>query len=331
MSLDISADFQAAPTEDHVNHPPTESVWFQESSLFTICDPGSGVLGYYRIGIHPNLGQANAYLFTSAEPLDLLDRSFVAGRSIPDAPVNDCQVDRLQFEVIEPMRRYRIRATHPTYQLAVEWTPFFWPISVHSAVGTVGFARGHYNSIGRAVGSVESDRGVVEIDAFGYMDHSWGERKNHFPASKWIFACADQNNFVQAFPVLAADGQTRNIIGYAARDGRLRKLDNEYSTGYSIRDDWLTPSACDAELRDEDGRVFRLTGRTQGPEGIYPFLHGKFCVHALAGFTLDGRPAKGLLENSPPRAMPTHIVDHYGIDPSGMWFTAPDAVGLAQR
>jgi hypothetical protein len=46
-------------------------------------------------------------------------------------------------------------------------------------------------------------------------------------------------------------------------------------------------------------------------------------VHALADLTLDGRPAKGLLENSPPRVMPAHAVDTYGLDLSGIWLNAP--------
>lgn len=323
MSLDISGAFDAARIEDHDNHEPTDAEWFQESSLFTVCDPGAGVLGYYRIGIHPNLGRANAYGFTSAESLGVVDRYFGADRPIPEAPVNDCSVGAVRFEVIEPMAAYRVRVDGEAHRLDVEWRPFFWPVSAHSGVGGLSFASGHYNAIGRAVGTVENDEGAVAIDAFGYMDHSWGERRSHFPASKWIFACVDDGTFVQAFPVLGADGRSRTIIGYAARDGLLRKLVGDYSTGYSIRDDWLTPSGCDAELRDEDGRGFRLTGRTQGPAGIYPFLHGKFCVHALADLTLDGRPAKGLLENSPPRVMPAHAVDTYGLDLSGIWLNAP--------
>lgn len=321
MSLDISGVFAPAPLADHGNHAPTDAVWFQESSLFTVCDPGAGFLGYYRIGIHPNLGQANAYRFTSAETLGVVDRSFVFDRPIPATS----QVDGLRFEVLSPMKAYRLLVDTPEYHLDVEWRPFFWPISAHSAVGGLSFASGHYNAIGRAVGRVENAASSVAIDAYGYMDHSWGERRSHFPASKWIFACAGEDAFVQAFPVLGADGRSRSLIGYAARDGRLRKLVGDYSTGWSVRDDWLTPSACDAELTDEDGRVFRLTGRTRGPEGIYPFLHGKFCVHALADFMLDGHPAKGLLENSPPRAMPAHASDAYNLSPSGMWLTPPDA------
>ena len=58
--------------------------------------------------------------------------------------------------------------------------------------------------------------------------------------------------------------------------------------------------------------------RTTGPESIYPFLHGKFCVHALAAFDFNGRPGKGLLENSPPRFIPPTYVDRYGLEPAGM-------------
>lgn len=325
MTLDISAAFDRARIEDHGNHEQTGAKWFQESALFNLCDPAAGVFGYYRIGRHPHLGQANVYSFTSAESLGVNDKTFNPGQPVDGRPVNDTEVCGLRFETIEPMRSYRIRVERPSFRLEAIWTPFFWPVSVHAATGGLSFASGHYNAIGRAVGTVETADGSVPFDAYGYMDHSWGERKNHFPASKWIFACFGEDLFVQAFPVLGADGQARSVIGYAARDGKLRKLVGEFTTGFSIREDWLTPSACQAELRDEDGRVFRLNGATQGPESIYPFLHGKFCVHALARFDLDGRAGKGLLENSPPRAILANYVEGYGLAPDGMWLTPPAA------
>jgi hypothetical protein len=326
MTLDIGPSFEFARIEDHAMHAPGDADWFQESAFFNFCDPAAGVFSYNRIGVHPNLGVANAYSFTTAEPLDLASRIFDHAQPLPAGPVTDCRVGHVAFTTVEPMREYRIRVERDDVSIDVTWRPFFWPISAHSAVGGASFASGHYNAIGRAVGTIASSAGSVAIDAFGYTDHSWGERKNHFPASKWLLAVFDEGHFVQAFPVLGVDGASRFLIGYAARDGRLRKLTNDFATGFAIREDWLTPASCDATLTDEDGRTFRLAGETFGPEGIYPFLHGKFCVHAGSRFTMDGRVGKGLLENSPPRAILGGYVERYGLDTGGMWLRPPGEI-----
>lgn len=323
MTLEMSSAFEPARIEDHGNHQPTDQAWWQESAFFMMCDAANGVIGYYRIGRHPHLGHANAYYWTSAQALGVDDKQFRPGQPIPRGDVNDTQVAELRFETIRPMEEYRLSIRRDTYRMEVIWKPFFWPIMVHSAVKGASFAAGHYNAIGHAVGYVESDSGRVEVDAYGYMDHSWGERKNHFPASKWIFAAFDSENFVQAFPVMSLDGASKHLLGYVAVDGKLRKLTDDYETGFGIRDDWMTPSACDFRVIDEDGRRFRFTGETTGPASLYPFLHGKFCVHALARFDFDGRPGRGLLENSPPRAIPIAYQDRYDLAADGMWLNAP--------
>jgi hypothetical protein len=323
MALHMSSAFEFARIEDHGNHEPTGQPWWQESAFFMLCDAANGVIGYYRIGRHPHLAAANAYYWTAAQTLGLDDKQFRPGQPVPARDVNDTQVADLKFETIRPMEEYRLSIRRENYRMEVTWKPFFWPIMVHSAVKGASFAAGHYNAIGHATGYVETEAGRVEVDAYGYMDHSWGERKNHFPASKWIFAAFDEENFVQAFPVMSLDGASKHLLGYVAVDGQLRKLTDDYDTGFGIRDDWMTPSSCDFRVVDEDGRRFRFTGQTSGPESVYPFLHGKFCVHALASFDFGGRPGRGLLENSPPRAIPGIYRDRYELAADGIWLNAP--------
>ncbi|MBN8848634.1 MAG: hypothetical protein J0I73_11130 [Sphingomonas sp.] len=322
MRLHMSSAFEPALIGDHANHVSTDQQWWQESAFFMMCDAKNGVIGYYRIGRHPHLGHGNAYYWTSAQTLVLDDKQFRPGQPMPAGDVNNTVVAELRFETIRPMEEYRLSVDRPNYRMEVTWRPFFWPIMIHSAVKGASFAAGHYNAIGHATGFIETDGGRVDVDAYGYMDHSWGERKNHFPASKWIFAAFDPETFVQAFPVMSLDGGSKHLLGYVAVDGKLRKLTDDYETGFGIRDDWMTPSACDFRVKDEDGRLFRFTGTTSGPESIYPFLHGKFCVHALASFDFEGRPGRGLLENSPPRAIPGVYQERYELDPSGIWLNA---------
>tara|TARA_R110001606_G_scaffold216728_1_gene364620 strand:+ start:8614 stop:9597 length:984 start_codon:yes stop_codon:yes gene_type:complete len=325
MTLDIDSTFSPTPLEDHGNHTFDGTEWWQESAIFVMSDPAAGFIGYYRIGRHPHFEASNAYYWTSAETLGVNDRQFRAGEPLAKGDVNNSQVADLQFETIEPMAKYRIVIDRPDYKVDVIFTPLFHPFMVHVGIGGASIAKGHFESIGRAVGTVHSGGQTIEVDAYGFMDRSWGERKSHIPASKWVFAVFDPGTFIHCFPVLSAKG-TKHLIGYAAADGKLRPLTDDFDTGFSIGEDWLTPTACDFRAVDKDGREFRMTGRAQGPESIYPFLHGKFCVHVNASFEFAGKSGKGWLENSPPRAIPPTYVEHFGLKQRGMWMRPPEEI-----
>lgn len=328
IDLDMSKRFAVARREDHGNHTPTDDDWWQESAFFNMCDPVTGVMGYYRIGMHPNLGVANSYYWTAAAALGLDDKNFRHGMPLPTTDVNNTTVGDLTFETIRPMEEYRVAVDKPGYRMEVTWKPFFHPIMFHTEVTGAGFATGggHYNALGQATGFIEVDGKRQDVNAYGYMDHSWGVRKHHFPGSKWILSIAEPGDFVHVFVVADAAGTSAHAIGYACRDGKLRRLVDDFETGFTMRDDWLTVAKCDARFVDEDGRTFQVKGQTMGSECAFPYLHGFACVHALAGSDLDGRPAKGLLENTNPIAPPPAYVERFGIEQRSMWMKPPGEI-----
>lgn len=324
--LDMSAVFADADIADHGNHTPGEDDWWQESAFFSVCDPKAGVIGYYRIGRHPHLGVSNSYYWTTSQTMGLDEKQFMHGQPLVDGDVNNSTVAGLTVDAVRPMEEYQLTAVGEDYRLEANWQPYFWPIMVHTAIkggGGIANKGGHYNALCKVTGFVEKGGERVAIDAYGFLDHSWGVRKSHFPASKWIQAFVDPQNFVQCFPVMSMDGASKFLIGYACRDGKLRQLTNDFDTGWMLRDDWITPGGCDARLVDEDGRVFHVKGKSVGPSSVYPFLHGKYCVHVLAEFDLDGKPAIGMLENTGPWLIPGMYMEQYGLEERSMWTRAP--------
>jgi hypothetical protein len=155
------------------------------------------------------------------------------------------------------------------------------------------------------------------INGDGFMDHSWGARKTHVPGSRWILAIVDPECFFMALPLLTDVG--RFMAGYVAFDGKLRMLTNDFDINMTMRDDWFTPAACDARFFDEDGRGFRLSGRSLGPSSSQPFLGGKAYTHALAEFEFGGRIGRGFLESSAPENLLPSMNKAYQLDPAGIW------------
>ena len=64
--LEPSPTLPLADPADTADHPPSDDLWWQESSLFIWSDPRSGMAGEYRFGLHHNRGVANLYTWTSA-------------------------------------------------------------------------------------------------------------------------------------------------------------------------------------------------------------------------------------------------------------------------
>ena len=60
------------------------------------------------------------------------------------------------------------------------------------------------------------------IDAVGFSDHSWGERKSHLPASRSLSCVFDPGFYLMAIPVSTGAHQT--MVGYAYRDGVLGRM-----------------------------------------------------------------------------------------------------------
>ena len=324
MSLDISSSLITdIGAEHHGNHPPDDDEWFQESALFNFCDPRRGVGGEYRIGAHPNHGTGHLYTWTQLGGR-MLDKRFVEDLDVPAGDVNSGELHGLTITAEVPFERYRLQLQKDNLRVDLVWEAFHPPIVLSFNVAGATVANGHYNALGRATGSITFDGETTQVSGDGFMDHSWGTRHKHLPGSRWIIAVFDPETFVMALPLLSERG--RAMAGYLAYDGRLTKLDHDFDVNMTMRDDWITPAACDARLFDELGRGIAVRGTTKGPSSIHPFTGGKMYCHALAEFEMGGRLGRGLLESSAPSAMYSTLLDEYQLKPDGIWAPGPDQV-----
>ncbi len=310
------APFPRADVSHNANHPAGADQWWQESVLFNWSDPRRGLAGQYRLNIHPNRGAATLYTWTQVGGR-MLDRRFVTDLPLPSTDLTSCTVAGLTIETANPLHTYRIRLRTPDVQLDAEWTAFMPPIHMSYDVGGATVAEGHYNTLGRAVGSLTHDGGTVEINADGFADHSWGVRRKHLPGSRWLVAVFDPTFFVMAIPILTDAG--RHMVGYVLDGGVLGALSSDYDVNMTFREDWITPAGCDARLWDHNGRGYRLTGHTVGPSSIQPFGHGKQVTHAPALYECGGRIGRGVLESSSPRRLMPSELAALDLAPDSWW------------
>ena len=301
---------------DNANHEPTDDPHFQESSLFCFFDTDAGVAGYHRIGIHPSDGSTRVYSWTTVGG-ETVDRRMKVDLPLPDGDTTDTEIGGLEIRTVEPLRAWDLSVHGEHAEMRCRWTGFMPPLTYSLDSGGSKLATGHYNVLGRAIGTVESDGGTVEFNAVGYMDHSWGPRDgatvlNH----QWLLAIFGDDFWVHVMPV--GLGKADVMFGYAYRDGRLHHLveiDTEFSVGFDNR----IARAARAHIKDAGGRAFSIDGTAVGDASLQAFGHGHFLTHRAARFQCDGRTGMGLLEMAGPRVIPPHEIAALGLDPDNPW------------
>ncbi|NWG53013.1 MAG: hypothetical protein HXY28_04785 [Hydrogenophilaceae bacterium] len=309
MDLTLSAS-------DNRNHQPTNDSWFQESVVFMWGDPDAGMGGELRFGMHPNRGVANIYAFAVVNGRKA-DRRLLTDLPLPAGDLLDTELAGFAIETIEPLHSQRIRFAGPDLEMDLTWRAFHEPRTMTLAAGGVSLARGHYNGLGRMTGAGRWRGEPFAIDACGFADHSWGVRRQHVPASRFVVAVFDEEFYIMAMPILTDDGP--HMLGYVRDGGRFTTLVAPVDMGYSFRDDWFTPAGCDARLTTQEGRVYRLTGRSVGDSSTQPMGHGKLVTHAIGAFECEGRMGRGVIESSLPRKMPPAQIIELGLPLDSWW------------
>jgi hypothetical protein len=172
---------------------------FNESMYFNAYDPESGLGGFFRLGNRANEGSGEMTIC-----LYLPDGrvAFMFGR--PRVTTNDAfDAAGMRFEVVTPFEELRISyegrvvllddplqmadprqafTSNPHTDCSVRLTyrgcsAMFGGEPDQPAEPTgEEFARGHYEQLGMASGSVELGDQRWELDGFGLRDHSWGPR-----------------------------------------------------------------------------------------------------------------------------------------------------------
>jgi len=186
------------PADEYTHELGPEST-FNESMYFNVFDPASGFGGFFRLGNRANEGTAEMTVC-----LYLPDGRVGFWFNRPTITSNDAfDAAGLQFHVVEPFEELTVAYDGPVLLLddpmiltdpKVAFTesprttcvadlrftrvsPMFGgePEQPHERPGEE-FARGHYEQLVRATGTLTVGDLRIAVDGFGLRDHSWGPR-----------------------------------------------------------------------------------------------------------------------------------------------------------
>lgn len=303
---------------------------FQESMYFNVVDPASQLGGFFRLGNRPNEGRGEMTVCLYLPGADGSGPGSQVGFMFqrPEVTSNDAfDAAGMRFEVVEPFEELTVAyagkvvllddpleltdpkaafTSNPYADAEVRLTytrvsDMFGgePDQPHERPGEE-FAKGHYEQLVAATGTIRVGDREWAVDGFGLRDHSWGPRYWQAPwYYRWLTCNAGPDFGFMASRVARRDGEgTRG--GFVWEDGQLHLCDHcEVST------EWREPSTyhdvVKGTLRSSAaGKVWSFTGqvrclvplrnRRQTPEGEW--LHTRIS-EGLTEWTIEGVPITG--------------------------------------
>ena len=313
--------------QDEYTHEVTAEENFNESMYFNVVDPENRVGGFFRLGNRPNEGKGEmtvciylpdgrvAFMFqrpevTSNERFDAGGIRFEVVRPFEELTVSyDGKVVLLEdpLQLADPKAAFTENPYAPC-EVRLTYTrvsDMFGgePDTPHEAPGEE-FAKGHYEQLVAATGSIRVGDEEWAIDGYGLRDHSWGPRYWQAPwYYRWLTCNAGSDFGFMGSRVAKRDAEgTRG--GFVWENGALHLVDN-----VTLSTDWDGPDAYHqtvrATLKEHKGeKEWNVTGtvvsmaplrnRRKTPDGDWMLTR---ISEGLTQWTLDdGRVGWGLSE-----------------------------------
>jgi hypothetical protein len=299
--LDVSHD-RAHPVE-------TDTAW-SESYYFNCYDPDADTGFYTRIGIRPNEGTIDVglALWLSGGGIDHL-RHQRAQHEMIDTVLD---VGPVTYELIEPMKRWRITADGPSLRGSVAMDVTFEartpPIGADgqnreasdtsSAATRQSVGKGHLEQGGLWTGWIEGggQRSTLGPNARGNRDKSWGPRRWGGPKMwRWFSINIDDDTHFGGIVIGTEGGDLHR--GWVWRDGQHESI-AEWKVTSELADDGITHRETHVVATDKAGRTHELEAELlrvePGPAGIRP--NTTIVNEGLARWTYEGRTGTGISE-----------------------------------
>jgi len=272
--------------QDEYMHDVGEESNFNESMYFNVYDPTTRFGGFFRVGNRPNEGSGEmtvclylpdgrvAFMFqrpevTSNEAFDAAGLRFVVHEPFEHLGVHYAGKAIILDDplVLSDPRKAFTESTRVSVTVDLDYrrvSDMFGgePEESHEKPGEE-FAKGHYEQLVKASGTITVGEDRYEIDGYGLRDHSWGPRYWQAPFYyRWLTA-----NFGDDFGFMGSRVARRDSEGtrggFVWEDGTLHLCrDMQISTEWTGDDQYHQTIATTLRAKGADGepREWNVTG-----------------------------------------------------------------------
>lgn len=247
-------------------HAPKPGVDWRESYYFNFVDLEDGISGFTTIGILPNQNKAEfvMVLFYDDKQEVYFAEKRVASR---EGPANLLSDQQLSYELIEPLKNWRIRLLHENLNLELLWQARFPAFDFGKGSGTSW--EGHFEQSGSAKGELSfSDGRRIEIKGYGQRDKSWGPRDWHIDG--WYALQAQFDSFAMGIRRDMVKGSTHASGGMFSAKTQTAARDIAVEVACT-RNQPRTPSGAVTTIHFVDGTSCTLRSFLVSPTSFIKF------------------------------------------------------------
>lgn len=270
----IGGPFAASDDELHPPGDPDDPDW-TETCWFTFTVPERRLSGQLYPFLKPTLGVAAAAVYFWDDTGDQVwscryARSFWH-LPLPERPLSDLALGNgARYRVLEPGRRYAVAYDDPDgHDVHVDLT-FTGITEPHR------LADSHVDQPGRVTGRVVLDGEVIDVDAYGFRDRSWGHRTQHGAGihgtesrrGGYSYATADDAEGFHAITMDFGDGTAVVIHGHLRSGGVWAPLVTGHREVVARDEATGAPTHVRLSATDDRGRKLRAEGRTLNRFGV---------------------------------------------------------------
>lgn len=275
---------QVYGSEDEGNHPPGPDPWWQESVFVHWYDAAQGVGGVHRIGHEPHAGAGEAalccFVFDKQSRFRRVER---VGLLAPHTP-RGFRAAGSAWDIEDGSPRLRIEEEGLSLDVRIS---DFYPLTDFFPSGgsmVSDFAKHHYETSGRLVGTAVIEGRRYEVDALCHRDHSWGPRRwDTLLSHRWVSGSIGPELSFGSMAWHASDDSVVRI-GYVVRDGDLILARNVDVVAH-MEVDALTHRGGEVHWELADGSSLRATCTVVN--GVVTGNHGVVWVDSLCEVVLD--------------------------------------------
>jgi hypothetical protein len=284
--IDVADDARHEPPAD------ADERW-QESWFLSWYDPRRRAAGFHHIGLVPGRATADLWHWVAVD-------GRVAARFqdlrllMPSGDLPDMQVGPIRVMTKVPLRSYSLVTAHDGFRSEVLYEAFTEPFAFSMDIAGADLGKGHYETLGRVRGSIETVDGTVDVGGLAFQDHSWGPRDyGALKAHRWACVNFGEDLFASIFS-FSSDQGTREF-GYVYDGGAFHGI---VAADFDARvaNDGHSPRGCDVRVWTADDRGYRFI--CSDIEVTSPTTHddGYFVSDGFGVFECGGRLGTGLLE-----------------------------------
>jgi len=262
---------RAVASNDEYSHVPSERPDWRESYYFNFVDLDNGISGFTTIGLLPNLTKRE-FVFVLFHR-DKREIYFIEPEGpIPKDQVSSLSDGRLAYELIEPLKEWRIKFAGENLTADIHWKARFPAYDFGS--GSETSWTGHFEQSGHVDGVIKLPSGDRVIKGLGQRDKSWGHRDWHIES--WYALHVQFDSF--------SIGLRRDIVhGVAPLSGGITSPD---------RHETISRVDLETGFTDTPARVpVRATTRVYGVDGSHYSLQSSLI--SPSSFVRFSRPFPG--------------------------------------